>query len=155
MNMSMPNTASPPAAIHLPSPDENPDADVVIYDGHCKFCTGQVQNLARWDGSGRRLAFLSLHDPLVASCYPDLTYDQLLQEMYVIDRRGTRHAGADAFRYLTTRLPKLYVLAPLMHIPFSMPLWRWGYQQVAKRRYLLMGKTADACENDACHIHLK
>jgi predicted DCC family thiol-disulfide oxidoreductase YuxK len=142
-------------APHLATPAENPEADIVIYDGHCKFCTAQVKNLARWDGCGRRLAFLSLHDPEVASRFPDLTYDQLMQEMYVIDRRGKRHAGADAFRYLTTRLPRLYVLAPLMHIPFSLPLWRWGYKQVAKHRYLFMGKSTDACENDACSIHLK
>jgi predicted DCC family thiol-disulfide oxidoreductase YuxK len=146
--------ASAASDIHLPSPAENPDADVVIYDGDCKFCTGQVQNLARWDGSGRRLAFLSLHDPEVANRYPDLTYDQLMEQMYVVDRRGNRHAGAEAFRYLTTRLPKLYLLAPLMHIPFSMPLWRWGYRQVAKRRYRL-GKTNDACATDACRVHLK
>jgi predicted DCC family thiol-disulfide oxidoreductase YuxK len=140
--------------IHLPSPQENPEADVVIYDGHCKFCTGQVQNLARWDGSGHRLVFLSLHDPQVATHYPDLSYHQLIEQMYIVDRRGNRYAGADAFRYLTTRLPLLYPLAPLMHIPFTMPLWRWGYRQVAKRRYL-MGKTADACVGDACKVHLK
>jgi predicted DCC family thiol-disulfide oxidoreductase YuxK len=140
--------------VHLPSPTEYPDADVVIFDGHCQFCTGQVKNLARWDGPRRRLAFLSLHDPLVASRYPDLTYDQLIHEMYVVDRRGNRYAGADAFRYLTIRLPRLYPLAPLMHIPFSMPLWRWGYRQVARRRYLL-GKTSDVCADDACKAHFK
>jgi predicted DCC family thiol-disulfide oxidoreductase YuxK len=150
----MPTATPSAAAIHLPSPTENPDADVVIYDGHCKFWRGQVKNLARWDGSGRRLAFLSLHDPEVATCYPDLTYDQLIKEMYVIDRRGNRYAGADAFRYLTTRLPKLYALAPLMHIPFTMPLWRWGYRQVAQRRYW-SGKTADACEDEHCKVHFK
>ena len=150
----MAQAATNDADIHLPLPEENPDADVVIYDGHCKFCTCQVQNLARWDGNGRRLAFLSLHDPQVAKRYPDLSYNQLIEQMYVVDRRGNRYAGADAFRYLTTRLPKLYPLAPLMHIPFTMPLWRWGYRQVAKRRYL-MGKTADACASEACKVHMK
>jgi predicted DCC family thiol-disulfide oxidoreductase YuxK len=150
----MAQATTPVSDIHLPSPAENPDADVVIFDGHCKFCTGQVQNLARWDGKGRRLAFLSLHDAEVATRYPDLTYDHLMEQMYVVDRRGRRHAGADAFRYLTTRLPRLFFLAPLMHIPFTMPLWRWGYQLIARRRYLL-GQTAEACPDDACHAHLK
>ena len=144
-----------PKGIHLPTPAENPNADIVIFDGHCKFCTGQVQRLARWDGSGRRLAFLSLHDPEVAKRFPDLTYDQLMEEMVVADRRGRRHAGAAAFKYLTTRLPRLYALAPLMHLPFTMPLWRWGYKQVAKHRYLLMGKTTGACDDDACKVHFK
>jgi predicted DCC family thiol-disulfide oxidoreductase YuxK len=149
------NRALPAAKgdVYLPGPDELPQADVVIYDGHCKFCTGQVKNLARWDGKGR-LAFLSLHDPEVASRYPDLTYDQMMEEMVVIDRQGRRHHGAAAFRYLTTRLPLLYILAPLMHVPFSMPFWGWGYKQVAKRRYL-MGKTADACDDGACKVHFK
>jgi predicted DCC family thiol-disulfide oxidoreductase YuxK len=140
--------------IHLPSPDENPGVDVVIYDGQCRFCTKQVQNLARWD-SKRRLAFLSLHDPLVAKVCPDLTYDQLIEQMYVVDQRGHRYAGADAFRYLTTRLPKLYALAPLMHLPFTGPLWRWGYRQFAKRRYSIMGRTNDVCADDACRVHRK
>src|SRR5262245_25622434 len=97
-------------APHLPTPEENPEADVVIYDGQCKFCTAQVRNLLRWD-KNRRLAFLSLHDPAVARCYPDLTYDQLMEQMYVVNKQGNRYAGADAFRYLTMRLPRLYLLA--------------------------------------------
>lgn len=155
----MTTLASPPKAaakpqIKLPTPAERPQADVVIYDGHCKFCTGQVQNLARWDTKGR-LAFLSLHDPEVAKRFPDLTYDQLIEEMYVVDRQGRRHAGAAAFKYLTTRLPRLYPVAPFMHLPFTMPLWRWGYRQVAKHRYLIAGKTTEACDDGACKVHFK
>ncbi len=146
--------AAPKAPVALPTAAERPEADIVIYDGHCKFCTGQVQNLARWDSKGR-LAFLSLHDPEVAKRFPDLTYDQLMEEIYVVDQQGNRYAGAAALRYLTTRLPRLYVLAPLMHIPFTMPLWRWGYKQVAKRRYAIAGKSADACDDGACAVHFK
>ncbi len=142
----------PPMPAVLPSPAERPEADIVIYDGHCRFCTGQVQNLARWD-SHSRLAYLSLHDPEVAKRFPDLTYDQLMEEMVVVDQAGHRHGGAAAFKYLTTRLPRLYVLAPLMHIPFTMPLWRWGYRQVAKRRYALMGKSSEACDDGTCKVH--
>jgi len=57
----------------LPTPAKNPTADVVIYDGHCRFCTNQVQKLARW--AGGRLTFLSLHDSEVAKRYPQLSYD--------------------------------------------------------------------------------
>jgi predicted DCC family thiol-disulfide oxidoreductase YuxK len=147
------STASTAANDRLPTPAENPQADVVIYDGHCRFCTAQVKNLARMDPGGRRLAFLSLHDQEVTRRYPDLSYDQLMEQMYVVDRRGKRHAGAAAFRYLTTRLPMLYVLAPLLHIPFSLPLWQWAYRQVAKRRYRF-GKTED-CAEGTCKVHFK
>ena len=46
----------------LPTPEQRPAADVVIYDGQCRFCTAQAQRLARLD-RGERLAYLSLHDP--------------------------------------------------------------------------------------------
>jgi predicted DCC family thiol-disulfide oxidoreductase YuxK len=136
----------------LPSPGERPDAEVLIYDGDCRFCTGQVRNIA-WFDRGGRIAFLSLHDPEVARKYPDLSKDQLMEQMYLVDRAGRRHAGAGAFRYLTRRLPLLWPLAPLMHLPFSLPLWNWCYRQVAKRRYLF-GKTR-RCDDDACAIHFR
>jgi predicted DCC family thiol-disulfide oxidoreductase YuxK len=149
-------TTQTTAAQELPSPAERPDADVVIYDGDCRFCTGQVRRLHRWD-KGHRLAFISLHDPLVSERWPDLTHDMLMAEMFVVDRSGQRHGGATAARYLSRRLPQLWWLAPLLHIPFSMPLWRWMYRQVAKRRYWLAGKARpdEACDGDACKVHLK
>src|SRR5687768_2981846 len=139
----------------LPTPPENPSADIVIYDGHCKFCTGQVKNLARWDTRGR-LAFLSLHDAEVPQRFPDLTHDQLMEQMYVVDQQGNRYGGAAAFRYLTRRLPRLYFLAPLMHLPFTLPIWQWGYKLVARNRYLF-GKLSDdnTCDGDACKVHFK
>jgi predicted DCC family thiol-disulfide oxidoreductase YuxK len=91
-----------------------------------------------------------LHDPRVAERYPDLSHDALMEQMFVIDTKGTRHGGADAVRYLSRRLPLLWPVAPVLHIPFTAGLWRWGYRQVAKRRYKLAGKS---CENDACSIH--
>jgi predicted DCC family thiol-disulfide oxidoreductase YuxK len=140
------------AKTHLPTPDERPNADVVIFDGHCRFCTGQVQRIHRWDGGGR-LAFLSLHEPVVARRYADLSHDQLMQDMYVVDRQGRRHRGAAAFRYLSRRLPRLWWLAPVMHIPFSLPLWQFLYRRVANRRYWF-GKT-DQCDDGTCAVHFK
>ncbi|WP_372721473.1 thiol-disulfide oxidoreductase DCC family protein [Novipirellula sp.] len=136
----------------LPDPDENPNADVVIYDGQCNFCTSQVSNLRRLDWGGSRLTYLSLHDKRVAERYPDLKYDDLMKQMYVVDQDGGRHGGADAVRYLTRRLPTIWIAAPILHIPGSAGLWRWMYNQVAKRRYKIAGKS---CENDACEIHFK
>ena len=134
---------------NLPSPDDLPQADVVIFDGNCVFCRRQVNRLAHWDG-GRRLAFISLHDPSIAKRYPGLSHDEMMRQMYVITRDGRRYGGAAAFRYLTRRLPRLWPLAPLMHVPFSLPVWQWAYRQVAKRRYRKNGR--DACD-ETCDIH--
>ena len=155
----MPETASPALPTvgenGLPDPAERPDADVVIYDGKCNFCIGQVKNLMRFDCCGERLSFLSLHDPRVAERYPDLSYDDLMAQMYVIDGSGRRHGGADAVRYLTRRLRLLWPAAPILHLPGSAGLWRWLYRQVAKQRYKLAGKKTggEVCEGDACAVH--
>lgn len=133
----------------LPSPTDRLEADVVIYDGQCRICTAQVRRLARWDGGGR-LAFLSLHDPVVQDRYPDLSHERLMEEMVVVDQEGKRHGGASAVRYLTRRLPRLWWAAPLLHVPGSLPLWRFLYRQVANRRYRL-GK--QNCEDGTCHLH--
>lgn len=144
-------TPKPESATALPSPEQRPEADVVIYDGQCRICTAQIQRLARFDGAGR-LAYLSLHDPEVARRFPDLSYDDMMAAMYVVDQQGRRHRGADAVRYLSRRLPRLWWLAPLMHIPFSMPLWRWMYAQVANRRYKF-GRIEESCDGGTCHLH--
>lgn len=135
----------------LPSPTSLPDADIVIYDGHCRFCTNSVRRLHGL--AGQRLAFLSLHDAEVAERFPQLTHEQMMEEMYVFDREGNAHGGAAAFRYLTRRLPWLWVLAPLLHIPFSLGCWKFLYRQVARRRYL-WGKT-DSCESGSCDVHFR
>jgi predicted DCC family thiol-disulfide oxidoreductase YuxK len=73
--------------------------------------------------------------------------------MYVITPEGRRYGGAAAFRYLTRRLPRLWILAPLLHLPFSLPLWQWAYRQVARRRYQLA--KSEPCEGDVCKVHFK
>ncbi|TVQ02967.1 MAG: DUF393 domain-containing protein [Planctomycetaceae bacterium] len=135
----------------LPDPDRSPAADVVIYDGECRFCTGQVRNLRRLDIGGRRLSFLSLHDPRVSERYPDLSYDELMAQMYVVDGQGVRHGGSEAVRYLSRRLPALWPVMPILHLPGTAGLWRWAYRQVAARRYRIAGKS---CDDGACSIHL-
>lgn len=136
----------------LPDPAERPEADVILFDGQCRFCRGQVERLARWDRAGR-LSFLSLHDPRTAQRYPDLTHEQLMAHMYLIDRQGNRYRGAEAIRYLSRKMPRLWPLAPVLHLPGSLPLWQWGYDQVARRRYR-WGKVSD-CDGGSCDIHFR
>ena len=137
----------------LADPAQRPGSDVVIFDGQCRFCQKQVLRLDRFDG-GQRLSYLSLHDPRVRRQYPDLSHEQLMQEMYVVSPEGTRYGGAHALRYLSRRLPRLWWVAPLLHIPCSGPLWQWLYQRVAIRRYKLSQRGEKACDEDVCEFHL-
>jgi predicted DCC family thiol-disulfide oxidoreductase YuxK len=135
----------------LPSPTERPDADVVIYDGDCRICTAQVSKLPFWDCQNR-LAYLSLHDLEVERRYPDASHERLMQEMLIVDRKGGRHWGPEAIRYLTRRLRRLWWAAPLAYFPGSMFVWRPLYRWVARNRYRLSGKE---CASDACQLHAK
>src|SRR4029079_14926095 len=98
----------------LPSPDERPGADVLIYDGNCGICTAYVRKLPWWDCQ-KELSYLSLHDPEVARRWPDLSHDRLMQEMLIVGPSGNRHWGASAIRYLTRRLRRMWWAAPIMH----------------------------------------
>jgi predicted DCC family thiol-disulfide oxidoreductase YuxK len=138
-------TASKP----LPDPDVMPAADVVIWDGKCNFCRAQVERLRGFDGD--KLSYISLHDPRVAERFPNLTYEQLMDQMWVITPAGTQYGGADAGRYLSRKLPRLWWLAPWLHIPFSMPLWRRLYSKIAERRYKLAGIDCD--DGGTCDVH--
>ncbi len=143
-------TAALETARPLPTPAERPGSDVVIYDGECRICTAQVGRLPWWD-CRKRLSYLSLHDPEVARRYPDLKHDDLMREMLIVDRLGGRHWGAEAIRYLSVRLRRLWWLAPVLWLPGTMPLWRWMYRQIANRRYKF-GKL-DECADGACAVH--
>ncbi|MGY8767231.1 MAG: thiol-disulfide oxidoreductase DCC family protein [Pirellulales bacterium] len=133
----------------LPLPEDPITRPLVIYDGDCRFCTRSVKTLFRL-GGGSRLCFISLHDPIVSERYPDLTHARLMDEMVVIDLAGNRYGGASAFRFLTRQLPGLWLLAPLMHIPFSLPVWSFCYRQIARIRYRF-GR--NSCDGDSCKIH--
>ena len=148
--MATATETSAPVLPALPGPDQRPLADVLIYDGQCRICAAQVGFIERWFAAGR-LAYLSLHDARVGMRYPDLSHDDLMRQMYVVDRRERRHGGAAAVRYLSRRLPRLWWMAPLLHVPGSNRLWQWLYRQVANRRYRF-GRV-ETCDDGSCRVH--
>ena len=133
----------------LPDPDRFSSRAIVIWDGTCNFCRAQVERLRRFDPGGR-LTYLSLHDPRVAERFPELTHQQLMDQMWVVTPDHRRYGGADAIRFLSRLLPRLWWLAPIMHFPFAMPVWRFLYGVIAQRRYRLSGAN---CEGGTCHLH--
>jgi predicted DCC family thiol-disulfide oxidoreductase YuxK len=68
--------------------------------------------------------------------------------MYVVTEHK-RYGGIDAVRYLTRRLPLLWWLVPILHIPGTRGLWGRLYRTVASRRYWF-GRVS--CENEVCSL---
>ncbi len=129
---------------------KHPGKDTILFDGECRFCQRQIALLRRLD-LRRRFIFTSLHEPSVAADFPELSIDQLQEQMFVIDMKGNARGGADAVRYLSCKLPLLWPLALLLHIPGSLPIWNWLYAYVAKRRLWIAGR----CDATSCQIHQK
>ena len=131
----------------LPITATHPARDTVLYDGACRFCRGQMAVLRWFDPTGR-LSITSLHDPSVALDFPELPRERLLEEMVVVDRDGRARSGASAVRYLTRRMPLLWPLAPLLHLPGSLPLWDRLYRLIARHRYRFAG----TCDEGTCRV---
>jgi predicted DCC family thiol-disulfide oxidoreductase YuxK len=135
-------------AVSLPTTvATRPSRDVVLYDGQCRFCRGQMAILRRLDPT-RRLQLTSLHDPSVARDFPELPQELLLEEMVTIDRRGRTRAGATAWRHVARQLPLLWPMAVPLHIPGSLPIWNWLYRLIARNRYRFAG----TCEEGTCRL---
>jgi predicted DCC family thiol-disulfide oxidoreductase YuxK len=130
----------------------HPRRDTVLYDGRCRFCRSQIAILRAVDLAGC-LTFTSLHDPSVARDFPELTHDDLLAQMYVVDTRGRARGGAEAVRYLSRRLPLLWPLALPLHVPGTMPIWNRLYAFVARHRMRIAGSVADGtCDEGTCRL---
>ena len=127
-------------SVDLPGPLDNPNSDLVIFDGNCRFCLDQIERLLRYDRN-RQLSFVSLHDPWVSQRFPDLSHSDMMKQMYVVDPNGKKYPGIQAIRYLSARLPGFLWVSFFLNIPFTLPVWDWVYRRVAERRYRLAGGT--------------
>ena len=146
-----PDNGSPTG--HLPSPEAVPGADVVIFDGKCKLCIGSVRRLHRLDGG--RLAYLSLHDIDYSRMDGWPSREDLLRRMHVLTPTTETYSGADAVRYLSRKIPWLYVFAPMLHFPFTMPMWRFLYRTIARFRYRFGRVDGEACSSNTCKAHVQ
>jgi len=131
---------------HLPRPDAG-TRDVVIYDADCPICRGSVERLHRLDWFGR-VAFLPLDDEEVARRWPGLSREELLRSVHVVRPDGRIDRGAAAVRRLARRVPGLWPLVPLLHLPGTLPIWQRMYHWVSEHRYAVSGGEQGECPCD-------
>jgi predicted DCC family thiol-disulfide oxidoreductase YuxK len=109
-------------------------SSIVLFDGECPLCVCWSDRLRRWDRHGR-LALLPLSDPRVARRFPELDPAELRRQIHVWDPGAQRwRRGIHALRHLSRRVPRLWWVAPLLHLPLSAPLWQRGYMAIAESR---------------------
>lgn len=111
-----------------------------------------MRALNRWDWASQ-LAFLSLHDPRTRKLCPDLSHDDLMLEIYLIDPQRRRYHGVEALRIAAKRIPLLWPIVPLLYVPGSLPLLATGYRTLARWRYKF-GRNS-ACDDGNCAVHFE
>ena len=127
---------------------------VVLYDGLCKFCTAQANNLLRVAPKGT-IELLSFQDSGVLDAFPGVTYDACMRSMHLVAPDGRVYEGAEAIMQAVARRGVLLPLARLYYLPGLRLLADSIYALVAANRYRLMGKAVAAGEcSEACAVHI-
>ena len=118
---------------------------VVVYDGDCAFCCGQVARLRRMDRRGVFELVPRQHEGLDKR-FPRLREGDFNTGMRVILPDGSIHVGADAVHQIARQLPVVGRLTWLYNVPGINALARGAYAVVARYRYRLSGR----CDTGAC-----
>lgn len=117
--------------------------DVVLFDGHCVFCSRQARRLRRWTG----VIIVDFQVPFALEAFPGVTYEACMRRLHLVDRNGRVWGGMEAVvRALGRR--RWGALARLYYLPGIRLLSDFWYGFVGKHRYLIWGRT-DACDG-AC-----
>lgn len=141
--------ASDPPPRTQPPPGGKP---VVLYDGHCEFCTAQATRLRRI--AGGRVLLRSFQDPGVLDDYPGLTHEHCMRELKMIAGDGRIFGGAEAFvRAVACGHRVIGLLLYKYYIPGIRQIADVVYRRVAARRYERDGRAAGECETGLCRRH--
>lgn len=120
----------------------------VYFDGMCPLCIRSVEALGVLDLSGRLrfndLEALEAWPPLPG--HPDVSLDDLRQELHVLAPDQSVHRGFFAFRRIARELPVLWPVLPLLYLPGASILGPRLYRRVAGSRVRLDGVNGRCCD---------
>ena len=116
---------------------------VIVYDGECRFCQGQIQRIRRWD-SRDAFEYAARQTPGLAGRFPILETGDFGTGMRLIEGDGKVHVGADAVYEIARRLPVCRWLAWIYRVPILHGLMRSVYGWVAANRGRL-NRSAEVC----------
>lgn len=135
---------------------EPPGSYIVLYDGHCRFCTAQSKNVLALARPGA-VAAMSFQEPGVLERFPGLTHEACMQAMQLITPDGRVISGFEAAVQAVATRALLKPVAYLYYAPGIRQLCDLLYRWVAARRYRIMGKTtgAEGCEGGTCSLHAR
>ena len=132
-----------------------PGRYVVLYDGHCRFCTTQIRKLLKLARPGA-IDAVNFQEPGVLERFPGVSYEACMIAVHLVTPDGRVCSAFEAIvRALSTR-PVLGRLAYAYYLPGVRLGLDLFYVLVAANRYRLMGKAVAAgeCDGGTCHLHV-
>jgi len=120
----------------------------VIYDGYCPLCIRTMTQLDVLDGATHlRYVDLEREWARATELAPNLSRDEMREEMTVVTPQQRVLRGFFAFREISKRVPALWLLAPFMFVPGA----EWAGTRVYAR--VAANRARRLCAGSACAVH--
>lgn len=131
-----------------------PGKYVMLYDGHCRFCTAGARRLESWMGRAA-VERADFQQADVLARFPGLSYEACMQRLYLVTPDGRIFGGVEAIVQALATRRVLGRLAYLYYVPGLRQLLDLLYKIVAANRYRLLGRAAAGgrCEGGTCALH--
>lgn len=138
----------------IPTRTTPPGTNVVLFDGLCRFCTGQSKNLIALARRGAVEA-VDFQQPGALDRFPGLTHELCMQAMCLVTPDGRVIRGFEAAVQAVATRPLLRYVAYLYYLPGLRQLLDLAYRIIAANRYRIMGKTVaeHGCDGGTCALH--
>ncbi|MBZ4400977.1 DUF393 domain-containing protein [Myxococcus sp. MISCRS1] len=127
-----------------------PGHDVILYDGHCRICSGAAREFQRLLG-GRGTELRSFRDEGVLEAFPGISAERCELAMQLVRADGRVMEGAEAIVRALGRHP-LGKLLYVYYVPGLRQLVDVVYRAVARYRFRIAGRT---CTDGGCEVHFK
>ncbi|NOJ94156.1 DUF393 domain-containing protein [Corallococcus sp. CA049B] len=127
-----------------------PGHDVVLYDSHCRVCSGAAREMRKLVG-GQGTELLSFRDEGVLAAFPGVSFERCEKAMQLIQADGRVLEGAEAIVRALGRRP-LGRLLYVYYVPGLRQLADAVYGVVARYRFRIAGRN---CPDGACAVHFK
>jgi predicted DCC family thiol-disulfide oxidoreductase YuxK len=128
----------------MPKTEQKP---VIVYDGHCNFCIGQINRIIRCD-KHNQFETLSRYSDGLFERFPVLKQENLDSGLRVVALDGNVSVGADAVYDIYKKFSPAKYIAWIYKVPILNLLFKMVYTLIAKNRYRFAGK----CKDGTCKL---
>jgi predicted DCC family thiol-disulfide oxidoreductase YuxK len=129
-----------------------PGKHVILFDGHCRFCTRQSRKLVSLARPGLVEA-VNFQEAGALDRFPGITHDACMTAIHLVEPDGRVSKGPEAIvRAMATR-PVFRWIRVIYYIPGLRQVVNGLYAFVAAHRYQIWGRADSACSEGTCRLH--